>query len=372
MQKTIKIAGLVILAVALLALSLIELTGFTVNPSEETIKIGWMGPLTGQSAVLGMDSIVAAQIAVDEVNENGGVNGRKLEIIVEDDQYDTVKSVSAYNKLVHVDGVKVILINTYGGVFALADQAKKDGVILMDPLDCNSELVGLNDNVFCLATDSESIADVLAEQANERTKKVGILFFNSDSFMPLVKDFFLQKFDGEAVLVEGISAGETDFRTSLAKMIDGDVDGIVLLGYDEMGIAMKQSRDLGFRGQFFMPGTVTSPSLQEAAQGNAEGTILAFWNAPENNEITKKFDEEFMARQGRRPILDLATYPSYDAVKVIALALEKGESASSVRDELLKIKGFDGVTGKVSFSQDRSASIFESAHELKEGRPVLI
>ena len=70
-------------------------------------------------------------------------------------------------------------------------------------------------------------------------------------------------------------------------------------------------------GKFFTTGTVTSPSLQEAAQGHAEGTIFAFWSAPES-EFTNKFIE----RVGRKPILDLATYPTYDAVRVIAKALE--------------------------------------------------
>ena len=166
----------------------------------EPIKIGWIGPQTGQSAVLGMDSAVSAQIAVDEINAKGGINGRSVSLIIEDDQYDIAKATTAYQKLVNVDGVKFILINTYGSVFALAKNAEADGVILIDPLDCNSELAGLSDNVFCLATDSESIAEVLSQDANKKNySSVGILYWNSDLFMPLVEKVFRKDFNGEIV-----------------------------------------------------------------------------------------------------------------------------------------------------------------------------
>ena len=323
--------------------------------------------MTGQSAVLGMDSAVAAEIAVEEINTAGGVAGKKIKLILEDDQYDAKKTVSAYQKLVDVDGAKVIVISTYSGVFVLAERAKQDGVVLVDPLDCNSELAALGDHVFCLATDSESIAEILAEETEKsEVKKVGVLFFQSDAFMPLVKDVFVSEFGGKVILVEGYSAGTSDFRTSISKMMEQDVEAMVLLGYDETGFTMKQARTLGFEGQFYTTGTVTSPSLQKASAGNSEGTIFAFWDAQKDREPAMSFTAKFIEKQGRPAILDLATYPTYDAVKVIAKALESND----LKQGLLDIQGFAGATGNVSFSSDGTVRIRESAFVLHDGFPV--
>ena len=347
MIKKNLLIGIVALGIVALLIGIVVL-GMTFSNSD-TIKIGWIGPQTGQSAVLGMDSFVAAQIAIDEINSEGG----KIELIIEDDQYNTEKTITAYNKLVNVDGVKFILINTYGGVFALAERAKNDGVVLMDPLDCNGELAGLNKNVFCLATDSESLAEVLAEEAKG---DVGILYFNSDLFMPLIEKVFKEEYNGEIILSEAYVGGTKDFKTQLMKM--KDADSLLLLGYDETGIAMKQARELGFEGQFYTTGTVTSPSLQKIAGGHAEGTIFPYWEVKEND-----FTDKFVSLKGREPILDLATYPTYDAVKVLGKIID-GKNIFDIN--------FEGVTGEIKFASDGSMRIKESAYVLVDGKPVKI
>ena len=342
---------------------------------DSVIKIGWMGPQTGQSAVLGMDSFVAAQIAVDEINAKGGIEGKQIELIIEDDQYDISKSTTAYQKLANIDGAKFILANTYGSVFALAKNAENDGVILLDPLDCNSELAGLSENVFCLATDSESVAEVLAKNAEKKGfDKVGVLYWNSDLFMPLIEKVFAKNFNGTIVLSESYVAGTKDFKTQLTKMINDKADAIVLLGYDETGIAMKQARELGFKGQFYATGTITSPPLIAASQGNAEGTIFAYWDAPKTEEPSKTFTQKFIEKQGRPAILDLASYPSYDSIYVLAKAIDNANSLNidKVKAELLKIQGYKGVTGTVSFAEDGSMRIKESAYILTNSTPVLV
>ena len=363
-----------LLVVVIIALALVFLSSQKTEKEEEVIKIGWIGPQTGQSAVLGMDSFVAAQIAVDEINSQGGISGKQIQLIFEDDQYDISKAITAYNKLTNIDGVKFILANTYGSIFALAEKAKSDNVILIDPLDCNSELAGLNENIFCLATDSESIAEVLAEHANKSDyDKMGILYWNSDLFMPLVQKIFKENYSGKIVLSEAYSAGTKDFKTQLTKMISDNVKAILLLGYDETGIAMKQARELGFTGQFYTTGTVTSPPLQESSLGNAEGTIFAYWEASKNIDPSKTFTQKFIEKQGRPAILDLATYPTYDVVNVLAKAINNAESTNvdKVKKELLNVQGFNGVTGEISFAPDGSVRIKEYAYILKNGIPVL-
>ncbi|MEK6963610.1 MAG: ABC transporter substrate-binding protein [Nanoarchaeota archaeon] len=335
----------------------------------ETIKIGWIGPLTGPSAVLGMDSITAAQIAVDEVNAAGGIQGKKIELFFEDDQYITKQSLTAYEKLVNQNKVQAIIIQTYGAVFALAERAQKDRVVLLDTMDCNTQLVESGKNTFCLATDSDSLADVLANYANTHFKKVGILAFNSDAFMPYIQEQFTKTYTGEAV-VEKYAADVTDFRSILLKMKNEGVEALVLLGYDETGTAMKQAYDLEMNVPFLTTGTLTSPPLQEAAQGHAEGTVFAFWTIDKNTPEAKKFDETFAARKGRAPILDLATYPTYDGMKYLAYALQS--SNQPLAEALVHVSGFKGITGASQMAMDRSVRIPEGLFRLEQGKPVKI
>ena len=126
------------------------------------IRIGWSGPLTGNSAVLGIDSVEAVRIAIDKVNAQGGIKGRTIELIVEDDQYDTAKAVSAYSNLVN-RGAVVIIASTYGGVMATGQKAVKDKVIVINPLDSNNDLAALPENTFSIATESESIGRIIAD-----------------------------------------------------------------------------------------------------------------------------------------------------------------------------------------------------------------
>jgi branched-chain amino acid transport system substrate-binding protein len=371
MKKQNKIyLGIGIVAVVLIA----AIAMFSIPKGEETIKIGWIGPLTGQSATMGEHSLNAVKVAVDEINEAGRINGKQIQLIIEDDQYDTSKSLSAYEKLVNINNVKIILVQTYAGIFSLAEKAKNDGVILIDSIDCNDLITNLGENIFCLGIESESISRPLALYSEEQEyTKIGIVHFNSDTFFPYVKDVFVQEFEGET-FTEGYLAGTSDFRTIMAKMKNRNVDAIVLLSYDEGGIAIKQARDLGFTGQFLMPGTVTSPTLQDLAEGNDEGIIFTFWSAPRDQEVIQNFNSKFKDIAGHKPFLDFATYPSYDLMHSLALAIDNANSFDNERinEELLNLQNLNGLTGNINFEQDGGARVPYSLYILVDGVPVKI
>jgi len=360
----------VLIVAGILFTLILFLFGCTQTPNTtEKIVIGWMGPLTGQSAVLGIDSATAAQIAVDEINSAGGVNGKQIELIIEDDQYDATKAITAYKKLVEVDKAKIILANTYSSVFALAKTAKQDGVILIDPLDCSDEIAALSENVYCIATDSKSIAEVLAGEIEKKgVQKVGVIYFNSDEFMPLINTYLTEMLNEKVEVVsEAHVAGTSDFRTTITKMKNNEINDLVFLGYDEVGKAMKQGRDIGITGQYFSLGTITSPSLQQAAMGTTQGIIFAFWTADKNTGLAKEFTQKFVAQKARPPLMDLATYPTYDAMKAIARALEGKTTVEEIKQALSGINGLNGATGIINFNNSRAMKIKESAYTIKNG-----
>jgi branched-chain amino acid transport system substrate-binding protein len=345
----------------------------------DPIVIGYIGPLTGPSAVLGMDAITALQIGVDEANEEGGINGREIKLVSQDDQYLVKNTVSAYEKIVGTDKAKIVLVATYGGFLALKDQAKDDGVVLINPLDCNKALADASKNLLCLATETESIGEVIAEQmvANGQMN-AGVMYSTKDVFMSLVTAALSDKYGkaGGTVSVESFNYEDKDFKTQLLKLKEKNIDALVLLGHDETGVIMKQARDLGMTVQFYTTGTITSPGAQQAAAGNAEGTIFAFWDADPTSAVSKSFIEKFMVTAGRPPILPLTTHPAYDTIKILTDVVlpEVSDDIDSdeVVDELLDVQGYDGITGEVNFNENGGAPIKESAYKLVNGAPVKI
>ena len=300
MKKTIKISlGITIVVIAIILI----IMGLNSNSNQSNvIKIGYIGPITGPSAVLGMDAIKAIEIAVDETNAKGGINGKQVQLIAEDDKYLSKDTVNAYNKLVNVDKVKIILISTYGGVFAVADQAKNDGVVVIDPLDCNKDLANADKNIFCLATETESIGTSLAQNlASTGGKKAAILYSTKDNFMSIVANSFDYEFSGNGgiTMKEGFNYGDTDYRAQLLKIKEYNPDALIILGHDEQGFIMKQARELGVKAKFMTTGTITSPVAQQNANGAAEGTLLAYWDSAKNGSNVKNFVVKFAAKVGR-------------------------------------------------------------------------
>lgn len=359
-----------------LAIGIVIWFGNKSNSENSPFIIGYIGPLTGPSAVLGMDAVKALEIAVGEVNQNGGMRGIPVKLVAEDDQYLTKTTVSAYEKLVHTDGAKIILVANYGGVLALKDKALKDNVIVIDPLDCNDTLADATINIFCLATETESIGTSLADYMilNKKTR-ASIMYSTKDSFMSIVKDSFEKRFEeqGGVVHVESFNYDVSDFRTQLSKIKQENPDALVLLGHDETGIIMKQAREIGIKAPFLATGTITSPNAQKASNGNAEGTVFAYWEKSPDNKLAKDFENKFVALVGRPPILPLTTHPAYDTLKVLfEKVLPLSTDTDKIRENLLKVRGYNGTTGQINFEDDGGARIPESVYKLVNGAPVKI
>lgn len=389
MNKIKKIVG-VIAALVMLIAALTGCTKQTQNNSlnktsnNEPIKIGYIGPLTGGAAILGVDASKAIKIAVDEVNESGGINGRQVKLYVEDDQYDTTKTISAYNKLVNIDKVDNLIVSTYGGLFAISERADKDGVILIDALDCDDQIsTKLPRNTFCIAKDTYDLGARIADYATEKEyNNVGILYATVDEFMPSVKDAFKQKYeaDGGQVVVESYTKETADFKTQLLKI--KDVDAIVMLGYDEIGIAMKQARELGIKAQFLtIPSVATSPALQDASKGAIEGIHFSFYTADPNNAVAKTFHDKFNQVEGRMPNFMVGADQAYDSAKIllneVLAKVDEGKTQIEQLEQketlMLELDNYAGTTGDISMNKDgKIQGIKLYIFKLVKGVPVFV
>lgn len=351
------------------------------NQAEGSYKLGYIGPMTGDVAILGEEASKAIQVAVDEANAGGGINGRQIELIVEDDQYDTAKSISAYEKMVNSDGVDTIIMSTYGGVMALADRAKKDNVLIVDSLDCDQAIADLPENIFCIAKETNDLADVIADYAKEQGyKNIGILHSTVDNFMQSVSDEFVTRIgDSATVQVESYKPGTTDFKTSLMKF--KDKDAIVFLGYDEIGIAIKEAKNLGIGKNYLtIPTVATTPSIQKAAGAAIDGVHFSFYAPLTENQVATKFHSDFKAKYGRTPFVFVASDQAYDAAKILIAEVLPKVTANTKEKQLSQkisamedVTNFKGVTGTLTMKEDgRVNGILVRLFKLENMMPMFV
>ncbi len=328
---------------------------------QKTLRIGWVGPLTGNSAVLGIDS--ARAVSMVFVAANGDPTSNiNFEVIPEDDSYNTQKAVNAYQKLASIDKVPAILFLTYGGLFAVSPKAERDNILLIDPLDCNESVAKLQKNTLCIAAMTEGIGQLNVESALKNNhKKATILFFEDDPFMATVaksSEEALIKAGAEVVLTQGYAGTQSDFRSILTKAKTKKTDSIYFYGYDEAATAMKQARELGIKAQFYATATVMSPAFKTSAGTALEGTKFSVFT-PSNKRLYDLFITQFTKRYGNPPILDIATVPSYDIANLIVKFARnyKGDVEApgfyaDLRQYLYELKNYEGASGRISVGID--------------------
>jgi branched-chain amino acid transport system substrate-binding protein len=339
----------------LLCLASLLLSPITARSDLAPIRIGWIGPLTGPAAALGVDSVPAIQLVFEEVNSKGGIQGQKLELVVEDDQYQTSKTVSAFERLNKQEGIDTFFIITYGGLFAISKSAERSGALLIDPLDCDDQIAALPKNVVCVAKKSEDLGFTNADYAAHKNLiPAALIYFEGDPFMGTVARASIERIKengGSIAYADGYSAGTTDFKTQLLKIKESPAKSIFFYGYDEMGIAMKQARNLGITTQFFAMNTITSPGFVSSAGDSANGSFVGSWLAPPSEKL-EGFFSKFVKKVGRKPFLEISTIPSYDVAQIMVGALAgadlKRRPSEILTDAMYSTKDYEGLSGNIS------------------------
>jgi branched-chain amino acid transport system substrate-binding protein len=340
------------------------------------IAIGWIGPLTGNAAILGVDTVPAIELALEEINSAGGINGEKLVLYAEDDQYITAKTVTAYNTLVHQRGARIIFVLTYGGLSVLAPRAQRDGVILLDTLDADEDTARLPSNTFCIAKTTESLGVGVASQILAHNDfPLAVLYFDGDPFMGTLAKSLIAELDRNGKrpeIVETYNDTTTDFRSLATRIISRKIKGVALLGYDQLGLAARTLKDLGNTAQLYGVNTATSPGFRKIAGDSVENMRGVVFVAP-RTEALRRFEERFISRVGRSWQFESSTLPSYDTMQLISKALSESGSVTAtisktpvvhidkIREWLLSVKDYPGISGTITIDPDgitRSLTVF--------------
>ncbi len=336
-----------------------ENAGSSDNNGEATFKIGGIGPVTGGAAVYGLAVKNAAELAVEEINEQGGINGVKISFKFEDDVHDAEKSVNAYNTL--KDWGMQILMGTVTSTpcQAVVEETHKDGMFQLTPSGSAVESIKY-DNAFrvCFSDPNQGYAAAKYIGENGIASKVAVIYDSSDVYSSGIYEKFAAEAANqpfEIVAAEAFTAdSKTDFSVQIQKAKDGGADLVFLpIYYQEASLILAQSRTAGLDVKFFgcdgLDGILT---LENFDLTLAEGVMLLTpFAADATDDKTVSFVNKYVEKYGETPNQFAAD--TYDAMYIIKAAAEKaGITADMSTEEIgTALAGvmteitFDGLTG---------------------------
>lgn len=304
-----------------------------------TLKIGGIGPLTGGAAVYGIAAMNGSQIAVDEINAAGGVNGMMLELNFQDDELDSEKSVNAYNTLKDW-GVQVIDgCVTSACSIAVAAKTAEDNIFQLTPSGSAVECVA-NPNSFrvCFSDPNQGAASALYIGEHGLATKVAVIYDSSDVYSSGI----YEKFAGEAAnqSFEIVTAGaftadnKTDFSVQLQQAKDAGADLVFLpIYYNEAALILKQASDMGFDVKFFgCDGLDGILGVENFDASLAEDVMLLTpFAADATDDLTVKFVTTYKEKFGETPNQFAAD--GYDAIYIIKAAAEQAGITADMSNE---------------------------------------
>ncbi len=328
----------------------------------DVIKIGFLGDLTGDTAVYGQNTLDGMRMAVEELNAAGGVLGKQVVIVETDHRYDKAEAANIVQKLINTDKVSAIVgdpttgitkatapISNAAQVVQISAGATGEGVVEIGPYIFRNTLL---DSVGGPAT-----VDYMINELG--LKRVALITaVNSDFSVGLSKIFkeaIIEK-GGEIVIEESLQEGDTDFSGQISNIKSKNPDVIVYSGYyTEGGLLMKEARKQGMNDIIMVGGDGLQASTFWELGGEAvEGSISYCGFSPEQpTDETAKFIEAFKAKYGKEP--DLFHAQGYDAVMIIADAMKRAGSSDPKEfvDEMAQTKDFPGVSGITTFRENR-------------------
>ena len=324
-----------------------------VKKGEDVIKIGVAGPMTGDQAKMGTDFKNGVALAIKEWNAKGGVLGKKIVNLIEDDQHDPKQAVSIANKLIN-EGVAGVIghFNSSCSIPA-SDVYNRAGIPMITPASTNPQLTERGyQGVFrvCGRDDQQGKVGADFTITQLKLKRVAVIHDKTTYGQGLADEFKKNLGDkAEVVYYGGIVQGDKDFKSVLTSIKEKKPELIFLGGiYPEGGLLVKQSREIGMTVPFMSGDGVIDPKFIEIAGAEAaEGTYLTFSPDPNGIPTAKTFIENYKAEFGE--IGPYSIY-AYDAANIMLKAIEAAGTTDGKKtmDKLHSME-FSGTLGNIKF-----------------------
>jgi len=334
-------------------------------PAQETIKIGEYASLTGKEAAFGQSSHKGTLLAVEEIDSKGGVLGRQVELITDDNQSKQGESATIVKKLIFREKVVGIL----GEVASMRSleaaplcQAYK--IPMISPSSTNPKVTEIGNYIFRVCFIDPFQGTVMAKFAKETLKihRVAVLTSVSSAYSVGLAKYFKQRFTddgGEVVIEQKYTEGDKDFNAQLTAIKAAGVEGIFVPGYyTEAALISRQARELDMKIPLFGGDGWEAPELVKIGGEAVEGCYYSTHYSPQvDTPAVKEFVARFKARFGGE-VPDARAALGYDSAEVMVDAIRRAGSTEgpAIREALAATKGYQGVTGDTTMDKDRNAS----------------
>jgi branched-chain amino acid transport system substrate-binding protein len=328
-----------------------------------TIPVGHVASLTGDTATFGQSTDRGMRMAFEEINAKGGVLGRQLDLLSEDDRSVTEEARTAAQKLLQRDKVVALLGEIASSrSLAAAPEAQRARVPMISPGSTNPKVTEVGDYIFRACFIDPFQGTVMARFAREELKvqRVAILFDFKQDYSVGLADYFRKTFKdlgGEIVADERYTSGDIEFRAQLTTIRAAKPDAIFVPGYyTELGLIAKQARELGIDVPLLGGDGWDSEKTLEIGGDAVEGYYFStHYAADSDNPKVRDFVARYQQKYEQTP--DAMAALGYDAAGILADSLTRAGSTDGValRDAIAATQNYDGVTGRITIDPQRNA-----------------
>ena len=353
--------------------------------AEDTWKIGGIGPLTGAAAIYGTHAMWGAQIAVDEINAAGGINGMQVEFNAQDDEHDAEKSVNAYNTLKDWGVQAVVGCVTTNPCIAVSTEAANDNVFMLTPSASSEKVLEAGDNLFqvCFTDPAQGTASAQYIANNLDVTKVAVIYNSADAYSAGIYATFRAEAENQNFEIVSETSftddSKTDFSAQIQAAKDAGAELVFLpIYYDAAAVILKQAADAEFAPVWFgvdgMDGILTVEGFDTTL---AEGVMLLTpFAADATDDATVNFVTTF--QEQHEDIPNQFAADGYDCVYALKAAMEAKEltadmDASAVCDamkEAFTEIEVSGLTGVMTWTADGKVAKTPTAVVIKDGAYV--
>lgn len=361
--------------VALLAMSMCFAGGDKESSADgAVVKIGFIGPLTGDYANYGTLCRQAVEMAIDEINAKGGVNGASIKLFAEDSEGDSQKALAAMEKLSSSDKVCAIIGPVLTGeTFSVAERAQAEGIVIITPSASHKDITNVGDYIF-RTTPSDGLQGEVAGKYWSQVlgyTKLAVLYAKNDYSQGLyesMSEAFTQD-GGQIVAAETFMVGDKDFKTQLTKLKNTDAQAIYLPDYTaEMAQILEQAAQLGIDKPVLSGDGFLSEEIYSLAGQYTDGVVYTASARVEESNKNKEFKDAYTARWGIGP--DSFATNAYDATYILVSVIEKvGTDRKAIKTGMEQVKDFEGVNGIINFAPNGDLVAYQGIYEVHGTTP---
>jgi branched-chain amino acid transport system substrate-binding protein len=349
------------------------------GPDRTTIKIGYYGDLSGPTFNFGESAKNGVLMAAEEINRSGGINGRKIDVVIEDDQGSPERAATLVSKLLNHDQVVAVIAGgASGNSLAAAPRAQALKIPFISPSSTDPAVTRTGDYIFRVCFIDAFQGEVMAKFAANalNAKRTAIMVDFNNPYSRGLSEFFelsFTKLGGEIVSKQSYAQGDSDYKGQLSTIGATNPDAIYIPGYyGDVAIMAKQARQLGLNQPLLGGDGWDAPELWQLG-GDAlnNSYITSHYSAGDPAALIQKFVHDYKQLYGNLEP-DSHAALAYDAMHVVEDAIRRAGTtgAAKLREALAQTKDFAGVTGMISMNADRDAVKPAVVIKLEDGRRI--